>query len=437
MRIKWTAAMIVAPLMLGQGVALAQTPPAISPGLDRQVPSSVPVSPIENSDRIHLDLVNCSGWADCLLSRMVLPNSMQVDTYQLWFENGSATPIGVAQTATIARGQLTGYQLTENNLGLKESNQTLLGNQITRLNLQVNRLQIPPDHYDGKVFFMLKDGNTRLTLPVTLNVRSGPLLPVFALFLGVVLGRLLKYMQARGGPQADKLKLINRLEADLNALHPEDQKLLASMLLSVRQLVFREELTQADAQISLMRARLEVLQKLRRIQERLEADATGNLQQFLPQIEQARLFLSAAEDAAAQRELATLQDELSGVRGDATAADLETAVSHVAQRLDAKAAIAPISAKGWRRFHLRKSLIGLAGVSDELRAEATLWVVRPLLSIGLLVGLALIGLNELYIEKGTTLGAKPFSDYWGLILWGLSADVASRSLTSLNEKQGT
>lgn len=72
---------------------------------------------------------------------------------------------------------------------------------------------------------------------------------------------------------------------------------------------------------------------------------------------------------------------------------------------------------------------------DEKYLEANAAVVAPLVLFQeLLIGSVLIGMNELYIEKGTTLGAKPFTDYWGVILWGLSADVASRSLT---EKQGT
>ncbi len=447
MRIKWTAAMILVPLVLCQGVAFAQVPQATAPLPEGKVSSlpgqpatpmpSMSVSPVENSDRIHLDLVNCSWWGDCLLAKMVLPSSMQVNTYQLWFENGSSAPINIAKTALIARGQLTGYQLSDRDLGLKEQSQSFLGNQITQLNLPINRLEILPDRYDGKFYLMFEDSNNRLTLPLMINVRTGPVLPIAALFVGVILGRLLKYMQERGGPQSDKLKLINRVEADLNALHPDDQKLLATMLLSVRQLVFREDLLEAETQIALIRKRLEVLKKIRRIQERIEADTTGNLQQFLPRIDQVRVYLSEAEDESATRELALLQEELAGVRGDATAADLETAVSNAVQRLDAKDLIVVTSPKGLRGFHPRKSLLWLAGVSDELRAEATLWVVRPLLSIGLLVGLALMGMNELYIEKGATLGAKPFTDYWGLLLWGLSADVASRSLSSLNEKRST
>ncbi|MCC5610123.1 hypothetical protein LC612_26010 [Nostoc sp. CHAB 5834] len=76
-------------------------------------------------------------------------------------------------------------------------------------------------------------------------------------------------------------------------------------------------------------------------------------------------------------------------------------------------------------------MVNLSGVSDQVRAEATFWVVRPLLSLTLLVGLSAAGISSLYIENGTTFGARPFADYLGLILWGLSADVASRSLSNL------
>lgn len=79
----------------------------------------------------------------------------------------------------------------------------------------------------------------------------------------------------------------------------------------------------------------------------------------------------------------------------------------------------------------QRLLITLSGVTDQVRAETTFWVVRPLLSLILLLGLSAVGMGSLYVERGTTFGARPFADYLGLILWGLSADVASRSLSSL------
>jgi hypothetical protein len=40
-------------------------------------------------------------------------------------------------------------------------------------------------------------------------------------------------------------------------------------------------------------------------------------------------------------------------------------------------------------------------------------------------------MGSLYVEK-PIFGANPFADYLGLIIWGLSADVASRKLVDIN-----
>ncbi|WP_026082235.1 hypothetical protein [Mastigocladopsis repens] len=78
---------------------------------------------------------------------------------------------------------------------------------------------------------------------------------------------------------------------------------------------------------------------------------------------------------------------------------------------------------------LQKSLIFLPG--SQFRTQATYWFARPLFSLALLVGLSVVGLRSLYVQKGSTFGADPFSDYLGLLVWGMSADVASRSLSNL------
>ena len=68
---------------------------------------------------------------------------------------------------------------------------------------------------------------------------------------------------------------------------------------------------------------------------------------------------------------------------------------------------------------VQRTLIDFSGLLDLVQAEATCWFVRPLLYRVLLVGLTIVGLNTLYIEKGETLGARSLSDYLGLLLWGL------------------
>jgi hypothetical protein len=78
----------------------------------------------------------------------------------------------------------------------------------------------------------------------------------------------------------------------------------------------------------------------------------------------------------------------------------------------------------------RSALFGLSGLAEQATAEARLWFVRPLLAILLYVLLVGVGLKTLYLTDAS-FGHNGFLDYFGLVLWGLSADVAARTLSSL------
>ena len=56
---------------------------------------------------------------------------------------------------------------------------------------------------------------------------------------------------------------------------------------------------------------------------------------------------------------------------------------------------------------------------------------RPLLYFLLLVLLAFVGLYNSYI-RNATFGAEGVYDYMSLFLWGISADVAQKSLQQLS-----
>ena len=58
------------------------------------------------------------------------------------------------------------------------------------------------------------------------------------------------------------------------------------------------------------------------------------------------------------------------------------------------------------------------------------WILRPVLGLALLLLLCLTGLYTLYI-KVPTFGSAGMYEYLGLFLWGLGAEVAQRTLTSL------
>ena len=77
---------------------------------------------------------------------------------------------------------------------------------------------------------------------------------------------------------------------------------------------------------------------------------------------------------------------------------------------------------------VEKLLLSLSG--GHVSADVKNRIFRPLFFIALLVCLVLIGLYTLYI-KNPTFGADGFADYLGVFIWAVSADVAQRTLQTL------
>jgi hypothetical protein len=438
--------LVLLSLLLGQSVAVAQTdslgrsdrPTQSSAPETSAVRPQQPLIPLRGTDQIQLQLVNCNGLLDCALAALLLPKSTRIDQLQLQFDNPDSAPAQILNTATVVRGNFTGYQLTDA-FSVPQGSQALAANQIVSLPLILNRSAMPPDQYGGAIYLTLPNQTNRLVLPVNLNVRSGPLLPLFILLIGIVLGRLFKYMQEQGGPQAEARKKVYQLEADLKEAHPDDQKLLANRVKQARNLVYRQQLEAANTQSTVVLSRLDVLTQLRSLETKLNERAKNNEDvpdEAFDQISQVRTEIEQGLDAKAKEILDQVSETLNSMPvrrgGEDDSAQIESTLREVGSNLDRNArnlAIAP-RPQTWMD-QVQRTLIDLSGLSDLVRAEATYWFVRPLLYGVLLIGLTIVGLNTLYIEKGETLGARPLSDYLGLLLWGLSADVASRSLSGL------
>jgi hypothetical protein len=417
--------------------AIAQDNPTPTEASKPIVPSRT-LTPMDGTKQLQLQLVNCNNPLDCGLAQLILPKATFIESRQLQFANPTQNSIDLLNTSIVAEGKLTGYQINQEALQLAKT-QTFNPNQIGNLPLNIARTKLPPDQYNGTVYLVVANQPEWLALPINLSVRTGPLLPLTVLLWGILLGRLLKYMQERGEPQANVLQELNELEYELRSLDPADQTILAKALTQARRATYREQFDKAQEKIKLIRDRLDVLTNLRTLENQLEQrvepipDETVN--QAIANVQSARKALVEGEDKTARAGIQQVQELLStaAVGRGAESAQTQNSINGVTDSLDAlkdreSDIVASPSVINW----LQRSLMVLSGVSDRARAEATFWVVRPLLALVLLGGLSAMGLGSLYVEKGGTFGARPFSDYLGLILWGLSADVASRSLSNLS-----
>lgn len=400
---------------------------------------------LRGNEQVQLQLTQCSWWLDCGLAHLLFPKSAFLQNWDLTFDNTEDASATVTGAEVLLKGEQTGYQLNSNQIKVPNIPQTLKADQIVKLPLSWDSKKIPSDRYTGAAYISLEDAKERLIIPINLTMRIAPLLPLFVLILGIVCGRLIKYMQEKGIPQAETLGKVKELEKQVTQADQEDQKTLTPMLSKAEKLVQQMKLEAATTEVDKIDARFECLQQLRNIEQKLEPLKPDiepkEYSKIIQKINNIRMQIGLSQDEQVKVLLEELQQDIgklkiSSMMGDKTTFNLSEVAKGVKDAAVAVGAAVQSNVKEpvdkWVQW-LQKSLIFLSG--SKFRTQATYWFARPLFSLILLLGLSVVGLRSLYVQKGTTFGADPFSDYLGLLVWGLSADVASRSLSNLTGEE--
>lgn len=404
-------------------------------------------------EQLDLHLVRSEWFPNNLLARLLLPESAFLSTRLLQFRNPGGDHVSVQTVAVSLIGEQTGYPLDQTQIqpvvpavetAASEAvdSITLPAQPLVGLPFRWSRSQIPPDHYVGLLYLFLDGAEAPLEIPVSLTMRIGPLVPLLVLLLGVGLGRLLKYIQDQGIPQAETLAQVRTLAAEIQTAHPADQEILQPMLAEAERQVQAQALESAIAQVTQVKARWLCLQRLRQLEQQLQGINTRQVQGeggILKQIQAARLQLKLGNDAEAQNQLAAIQTALVDLKPperemgdrqpliDLPAVSQQMMATIQAARNVLDTYVGPPVTQGvtWTR----RTLDWLTGT--EFRMEVNYRLAKPLFSLALLIGFSVVGMRSLYVEKGETFGANPFTDYLGLLVWGLTTDVTSRSLSAL------
>jgi hypothetical protein len=424
------------------------------------------LSLLTENDRLQVNLVNCHY--DCWLARVLLPAAaFQVKT-DLGFEKPLAAPLILSGTIIAVKGDHTRYKLTDEQLKIfplqptqlqqpggsngpgAQSSPTPQGagaaeppgqksepftfKKYLTLPVAIVSSEIPADHYTGSIYLAVAGQGIALKVPVDLNVRSGPFWPLLILVVSILLGRLYKFMQDKGNAIADAGASLNRIEFRLRDAHAQDAEIIMPMLGTARDLVHQNKAAEAAAAANAISARLSTLGELRQIETRLKGrESEAPVALILTDIRQARENIRLQQDDKAKALITKIKDALVTLAAapastDSDPSDLADAVARANAASAAVAVLGTVQKKAAHR--LRSALVMLSGLSDEFRTGATLLLARPLLWLALLLGLLALGLKTLYVDN-PIFGANPFTDFLGLMFWGLSADVASRALSGL------
>ena len=305
---------------------------------------------------------------------------------------------------------------------------SLTRNGLTGLQFSFNRGAMKADHYQGQYRIELKSGDP-ITVPFTLDMRDGLVLPLILLFLGIVLGRI---VQSANTPRAQaQFRLMDRVQ-ELSGrvasvafvpIRRALQPLLNQAMIDIR------AMSRTEADIT---AQLDLIARLASDSGKLDL-TEPDIAQVSNATEKARLtgLLAAARTAIENEDASTAEQNLTAINKALATPGVLPAVAPGAVATAPPPAPAPPAKPNPVAIGLAK----LSG-SEPLGGNFMFVFVRPFFFLLLLVLLAFTGLYSSYV-KNLTFGVEGFFDYLSLFLWGISADVAQKTLQNLTLQRNT
>jgi hypothetical protein len=376
----------------------------------------------KGSESVKVQIVDCSH-VGCLLSSFLDPAALR-SKYAIPFDNSDSGQFlvdgSLAASGEHNWGEVTGA-LT---LGLPT---TVPAKPIITIPLTVSNTHLTPDHYVGDIQLRTPGQDMPLKVPLEVNVKSGPVVPILVLLIGVLTGRLVKYMKDKGTPQADLLLQLHQLEMRASQ-SPTDEYLVRPNLDTASLHIKQMQLSDAQADLAKVASLLTLLARLRYLEMVLEPrQGEAPVAAILALIAQARGVIGVGGDPTS---IATqIETSVNSLPAPTTSPGGTTREMTIARSVS-QAVVGVVKPQPATKRRGVRAVAFLTGYDESARAEVTLWFLRPLLWLLLLAALLIVGLQQLYL-KDPSFGSAAFSDYFGLFVWATSADVASRTISTL------
>ncbi|MFN8494696.1 MAG: hypothetical protein U0350_44250 [Caldilineaceae bacterium] len=388
-------------------------------------------------------VTRCDWWFDCFLANLLLGSHSTREVWYVQLDNQASLPAAVTSAQAVLHGNHAVQAVTASQVFV-DSLPTLPANGVSTVPVTITRQMLQPDSYQGKLRFSIQGLDQPVTINSTLNVRNGPWWALVAVFLGIVAGRMARDMESVIAQK--QVKLLPRwytLKARIEQITDDaSRRQLDADLQAARTAINSQIDTEEVATKSLddLEAKITFLLDLQTVAEKLPSIPDVNVQkQAQALLDAARAYLLGkqwAEAEQARKQLTDLLQNAATVSGAARGLrdDVSQLLSNLANWLARPTELSPKQSHGAfeaanrrQASYLRRVLASLSGF-QVVTADTRFWFFRPVLSVLFLILLMLLGLQTLYVNTGATFGAGGLYDYLGLFFWGITADVAQRTL---------
>jgi hypothetical protein len=353
-------------------------------------------------EKIAVPLVNGTAWLRTTLTGI----GGAVESYPVAFRGAEPLPFVASATLSALRGD------TNQAVFPSGAAHSVLSPDGQHVLVTLNARDALPDRYTGTLTVRFAGVDRPVDVPVEAAVRTHPLWVLYLILFGVLLGRFAKWSSERGVQVRAGLDKIERFAMRIQRYPVTDQGLFDDVIARMQQLVADRDFTKLDAEVVAANARADLLERLNQLIEmgpigqppppalealrpRIRTDANDGLVQLQKDIE------AAAPAPAAPR-------GMFGAGGVASQPP-PTPIASIATLA--------------RQAALRSR-------AGAIRDFLAVRLGMPILGVVVVVILAFIGFQTIY-GSAATFGSKPINDALSALLWGLSADVAGRTITNL------
>jgi hypothetical protein len=384
----------------------------------RQKPTLLFVPPLPTWNTFSCDLA-----ASCWLGEILTGESR---TKSVGVDNQTQASVTVRQTSLELRGDITGSILTGSDLALEPRSLTLDPNKMGTIEARILERALKPDKYQGPLRVTVVDLEKPAATTITMTVRHGPLMALVLLIIGIFVGRLSQVVNsAQFQAQERRLEVLRVLQEAAGSIRRSDSRFLLRREIDDINLKMRlsQSSSEVDDALKKLSMKIELLAQVDALQGEAEKLAEPNVGQKAQQLERAAV---KAVSVGKLEEAQNFIKEIEGLVSEAAAGSeyfFATPIPVLPLMLQATPVAVP-------RKGLEQLLLVLSGV-QPVDASFAIWrIVKPALYLILLISLVLIGLYTLYV-KNSTFGSDLLFDYVGVFIWGVSADIAQRTLQNL------
>jgi len=279
--------------------------------------------------------------------------------------------------------------------------------------LDIDASTADADRYTGNLSVVLQGLDRIIDVPLDITVRADPLWALLSILAGVLLGRLGKFLNDQGRKIADARRRLALLRARIESFSAADGKLFKTALDSLEEKFLERNFAAFDTEIVRAATWVDLLDRL--IQLETLAQASNN-----PQVEQS--LLNIRSRIGSDQNTAQLS------------ADIEKQAAILFLGAPAARAASPQGATVITQLLMREAPRARKNPLFErlrLQSEFVVLVLIPLASFLTIVILAFVGFEAIYIKSTSAFGANPVSDFLTALIWGLSVDVAGRTLSNV------